>query len=134
MARYLNSVMLSLPNQVINRLKTEADKISYIDTDQDRDLEIVITSSLKPNEQVTKVAVSANSTLGRIKHTFMCLDEETLPALYKAMICPGMELAIQARSPYLKDISMLEKAQRHAIQPRSSKILHSYPNQTNSII
>ena len=35
-------------------------------TDQERDLGIIITSSLKPSGQVAKAAALANSTLGRI--------------------------------------------------------------------
>ena len=70
---------------------------------------------MKPSAQVTKAAASANSMLGRIKHTFTCLDRETLPALYKALVRPRMEFAIQAWSPYLrKDISKLERVQRRA--------------------
>ena len=84
-------------------------------TSQEKDLGIIIPSNMKPSAQVTKAAASANSMLGRIKHTFTCLDRETLPALYKALVRPRMEFAIQAWSPYLrKDISKLERVQRRA--------------------
>ena len=84
-------------------------------TSQEKDLGIIISSNMKPSAQVTKAAASANSMLGRIKHTFTCLDRETLPALYKALVRPRMEFAIQAWSPYLrKDISKLERVQRRA--------------------
>ena len=84
-------------------------------TSQEKDLGILISSNLKPSAQVAKAAASANCMLGRIKHTFTCLDKETLPALYKALVRPRMEFAIQAWSPYLrKDIVKLEKVQRRA--------------------
>ena len=84
-------------------------------TSQEKDLGILITPNLKPSEQVTRAAASANSMLGRIKRTFTCLDKETLPALYKALVRPRMEYAIQAWCPYLKkDIAKLERVQRRA--------------------
>ena len=61
------------------------------------------------------MSASANSMLGRIKHTFTCLNRETLPALYKALVRPRMEYAIQAWAPYLKkDMIKLERVQRRA--------------------
>lgn len=84
-------------------------------TSSEKDLGIIITSNMKLSTQVAKAASTANSMLGRIKRTFTCLDEETLPALYKALVRPRMEYAIQTWSPYLKkDIKMLEKVQRRA--------------------
>ena len=78
-----------------------------------KDLGILIASNLKPSAQVAKAAASANCMLGCIKHTFACLDKETLPALYRALVRQRMEFAIQAWSPYLrKDIVKLEKVQR----------------------
>ena len=84
-------------------------------SEQEKDLGVIITSDLKPSAQVAKAAAAANSMLGRIRKTFTCLNAETLPLLYKALVRPRLEYAIQARSPYLKkDILMLEKIQRRA--------------------
>ena len=84
-------------------------------TSLEKDLGILISSDLKVSAQVAKAAAAANSMLGRIKRTFTCLDEETLPALYKALVRPRMEFAIQAWSPSLrKDIVRLERVQRRA--------------------
>ena len=53
--------------------------------------------------------------LWRIRKSFTCLDKHTLPALYKALVRPRMEYAVQAWSPQLrKDILKLEKVQRRA--------------------
>ena len=81
---------------------------------QERDLGVIVTSDLKPSSQVARAVSSANSMLGRIRRTFTCLNAETLPPLYKALVRPRMEFAIQAWSPYLKDIQKLEKVQRRA--------------------
>ena len=84
-------------------------------SEQERDLGVLVVSSLKPSTQVCRAAASANSMLGRIRSAFTCLDEKTLPPLYKALVRPRMEFAIQAWSPYLKkDIKTLEKVQRRA--------------------
>ena len=84
-------------------------------TSNERVLGIIVTSDLKPSAQAARAAAAANSMLGRIKRTFTCLDDETMPALYKALVRPHMEYAIQTWSPYLKkDIKMLEKVQRRA--------------------
>ena len=84
-------------------------------TCEEKDLGVLVTPNLKPSAQVAKAAASANSMLGRIKRTFTCLDDTTLPALYKALVRPRMEFAIQAWSPYLqKDVKKLERVQRRA--------------------
>ena len=85
------------------------------ETQEEKDLGIMVTRDLKQSTQASKAATTANSVLGRIKRTFTCLDEETVPLLYKALVRPRMEFAIQAWSPYLKkDIAKLEKVQRRA--------------------
>ena len=84
-------------------------------SEQEKDLGVLITTDLKPAMQVARAAAAANSMLGRIKSTLTCLSEETLLPLYKALVRPRMEFAIQAWSPYLKkDIMKLEKVQRRA--------------------
>ena len=89
--------------------------IQLTSTDQERDLGVLIMPNLKSSAQVAKAAATANSVLGCIKKTFTCLSEKTLLPLYKALIRPRMEFAIQAWSPYLrKDILKLEKIQRRA--------------------
>lgn len=49
--------------------------------------------------------------LDRIKSTFTRLDEEVLPQLYKALVRPRIEFAIQASR---QDIDKLERVQRRA--------------------
>ena len=91
---------------------------------QESDLGVVISADLKPSAQVVKAASSANSMLGQIRKTFTCLNEKTLPPLFKALVRPRMEFAIQAWSPYLrKDVQKLEKIQR-----RATKLVPSLSN------
>ena len=85
-----------------------------------------MTRDMKAGNQVTSAAAAANSMLWKIRKSFTCLDEQTLPALYKALVRPHMEYAVQAWSPMLKkDISKLEKVQR-----RATKLIPSMANLT----
>ena len=84
-------------------------------TTKEKDLGVQVTSDMKVAEQVSGAAAAANSMLGRIRKTFTCLDSHTLPALYKALVRPRLEYAVQAWSPQLrKDILKLERVQRRA--------------------
>ena len=84
-------------------------------TKKEKDLGVLITPNLKPTEQVTQAASVANSMLGKIRRTFSCLDQHILVPIYKALVRPRMEFAVQAWCPYLqKDILKLEKVQRRA--------------------
>ena len=84
-------------------------------TDKEKDLGVIVTPDLKASEQVSRAAAAANSMLGRIRKTFTCMDKEMFLPLYKTLVRPRMEHAIQAWSPYLqKDINKLEKVQRRA--------------------
>ena len=85
------------------------------ETKKEKDLGVLITNDLKPADQVASAVAGANSMLWRIRKTFTCLDEHTVPLLYKALVRPRMEYAVQAWSPQLrKDIIRLEKVQRRA--------------------
>ena len=85
------------------------------ETEQEKDLGVLVRNDLKPSDHVCTITAAANSLLWRIQRTFTCLDEETLPALYKALVRPRLEFAVQAWSPSLKkDIAKLEKVQRRA--------------------
>jgi hypothetical protein len=90
-------------------------------TDCERDLGVLISSDLKPSNQVNKAASKANSILGMLKRTFTNRDKETWSKLYKSYVRPHIEFAVPAWSPYTKkDINTLEK-----VQDRATKTIHS---------
>ena len=96
------------------------------ETERERDLGVLVTNDMKAGEQVASAAAAANSMLWRIRKAFTCLDEHTLPPLYKALVRPRMEYAVQAWSPKLKkDIIKLERVQR-----RATKLIPSIANLT----
>ena len=85
------------------------------ETEKEKDLGVLVTKDLKAGDQVASAAAAANSMLWRIRKSFTCLDQQTLPALYKALVRPRMDYAVQAWSPTpKKDITKLEKVQRRA--------------------
>jgi ribonuclease P/MRP protein subunit RPP40 len=76
------------------------------------DLGIVIQEDLKWAKQCAKVVGKANRTLGLIKRCFGHLMEDVFLKLYKSLVRPQLEYAVQAWRPHLqKDINLLEKVQ-----------------------
>jgi ribonuclease P/MRP protein subunit RPP40 len=85
------------------------------------DLGIVIQEDLKWAKQCAKVVGKANRTLGLIKRCFGHLTEDVFLKLYKSLVRPKLEYAVQAWRPHLqKDINLLEKVQR-----RATKLIYS---------
>ncbi len=82
---------------------------------RERDLGVTVDKTLKFSEQCSKVANSANITLGMIKRNLVSRNKDIIVKLYKALVRPKLDYCIQAWRPYLKkDIDKLEKVQRRA--------------------
>ena len=83
--------------------------------DQEKDLGVIITDSLKPGKQCAITAKKANRVLGIINRSITCKERKIILQLYKSLVRPHLEYAVQAWNPYLaKDITILEKVQRRA--------------------
>ena len=79
------------------------------ETTSERDLGVIVDSSLKFSEQCSIAVKNANSTLGLIRRTINCKSQRIIMKLYKALVRPKLEYCIQAWRPYLKkDIDNLE--------------------------
>ena len=84
-------------------------------TDEEKDLGVLMSASLKPSSQCAAAASKAMSALYRSRRTFKYIDEESFKILYKTYIRPNLEFCIPAWCPYLsKDIEVMEKVQRRA--------------------
>ena len=84
-------------------------------TDEEKDLGVLMSASLKPSSQCAVVASKAMSALYRSRSTFKYINEESFKILYKTYIRPNLEFCIPAWCPYLsKDIELMEKVQRRA--------------------
>ena len=96
-------------------------------TDQQRDLGIIITKDLKWQKQTEKSCKTANRVLGFIARNFRYKNIELIPPLYKFLVRPHLEHAVQFWSPNLRrDIDKIEKIQRRATQMIPEIRNHSY--------
>lgn len=82
---------------------------------EEKDLGIIVTDNLKCGRQVAEAAKKANRILGVINRSIIHKDKKIILQLYKSLVRPHLEYAIQAWNPHLqKDILLLEKVQRRA--------------------
>ena len=96
-------------------------------SEKERDLGVIVDKNLKFSEHCSKVANSANVTLGMIRRTIHCKSKSIITRLYKALVRPQLEYCVQAWRPYLKkDIEKLEKVQRRATKMISECSRFSY--------
>ena len=82
-------------------------------TDMEKDLGVTIHKSLKPAIHIGNCVKRANQMLGMIRRTFIYRDKEILLLLYKSIVRPHLEYAVQAWSPnQVGDIRRIEGVQR----------------------
>lgn len=93
------------------------DGVTLSETEEERDLGVMIDSSLKPSTQCEIAAKKANQILGLITRSFHYRTKSTLVPLFKTLVRPKLEFAAAAWNPWLeKDIECLEKVQRRLIR------------------
>jgi ribonuclease P/MRP protein subunit RPP40 len=84
-------------------------------SNKERDLGVIVDSSMKFHEQCNTAIKEANKTLGLIRRNIKCKDKDIVVRLYKSLVRPKLEYCVQAWRPhYGKDISGLERVQRRA--------------------
>jgi len=82
---------------------------------KERDLGVIVDSTMKFSEHCNAVARSANATLGMIKRNVVSRNKNIVTKIYKALVRPKLDYCVQAWRPYLKkDVEQLEKVQRRA--------------------
>ena len=80
-----------------------------------KDLGVTVNNKLKFNSQCVASSKMANRVLGFISRSFEYRSKEIILPLYKSLVRPHLEYAVQFWSPYYsKDIDMLERVQRRA--------------------
>ena len=83
--------------------------------EEEKDLGVLFSSTLKFNHHVNKIVHKANRLLGLIKGTFKFLDPQMLHNLYTALIRPHLDYECVIWNPYqLGDTTTLEQVQRSA--------------------
>ena len=80
--------------------------------DEERDLGVVLSSSLKCSAQCSSVYRKAGQILGMMGRVICYRSRDVLLRLYKALVRPHLEYCVQAWAPYYdKDKRLLEKIQ-----------------------
>ena len=70
-------------------------------TEEERDLGVVMSNKLKPAAQCAKAAQVAMAVLCQITHTFQHRDKHVFLQLYKQYVRPHLEFSVQAWNPWL---------------------------------
>ena len=82
---------------------------------EEKYLRVIISKDMKPSKQCIAARNKANRMLGLIKRTITYKNEENITKLYKALVRPHLEYAVQAWAPfYVKDKNSMEGVQRRA--------------------
>ena len=106
-------------------------------TEQQRDLGFIITKDLsKWQQQAEKSCKTINRVLGFIARNFKYKNREMMLPLYKSLVRPHLEDAVQFWSPHLRrDIFKMEKIQRKASKmiPEMIKTLYGLGELISSV-
>ena len=80
-----------------------------------KDLGVTVSQNLKFSQQCNEAASKANRMLGFINRNFTFKSKDIILPLFKSMVRPHLEYAVQFWDPHLsKDIHKLERVQRRA--------------------
>ena len=86
-------------------------------TDEEKDVGVIITKTLKPSLQCARAAKKANQVLGQMARSITYRDKFTFTRLYKVYVRPHLHYCSSAWSPYtVADKELLEGVQRRAIR------------------
>ena len=89
--------------------------IDLQEVSEEKDLGVMIHYNMKSSLQCEAAVKKGNKILGMIWRNFSQLDKNIFLRLYKLLVRPHLEYAVQAWSPHLvKDITKLENVQRRA--------------------
>ena len=87
-----------------------------------RDLGVVVTEDFKMSRQCLTASSKANRMLGYIRKSITSKSKEIILPLYRGLVRPHLEYAVQFWSPFLKkDIELLER-----VQHRATKMIHGF--------
>ena len=91
------------------------DNVPLERSDVEKDLGVLIDNKLSFSPHIDHAIKKANSVMGIIRRSFKHLDKYTFTKLYKSLVRPHLEYAVQVWHPHLKkDIKRVEAVQRRA--------------------
>ena len=86
------------------------------EVEAEKDVWVMVTTSLMPSKQCSTAAAKANGVLGQISRAVKTRDKRTFIQLYKVYVRPHLEYCVQAWSPYSEaDKNKLEQVQKRAV-------------------
>ena len=81
----------------------------------EKDLGVIIDSSLSFDEHISTVVKKANSLMGMIRRSFLYLDKDMFRRLFTAIVRPHLEYGAPIWNPHFKKhIDLIESVQRRA--------------------
>ena len=90
-----------------------AHQVEVQNTEEMKDLGVMITADFKPQLQCMEAAKRANRALSQLQRTVISRNRKILVPLYSSYVRPHLEYAIQAWHPTLmRDKGVLEKVQK----------------------
>ena len=101
---------------------------------EEKDLGVIISKNLKPDNHITKVVKTANKLVGFIGRTFSFKSEKVILTLFNSLVRPHLEYCVQFWCPYYKkDIEKLEKIQRRVTKMIPRLRNKSYENRLKDL-
>ena len=86
-------------------------------TEEEKDVGVIISNTLKPSLQFANAAKKANEVLGQMARSITYRDKFTFTRLYKVYVRPHLQYCSSAWSPYtVADKDLLESVQRRAVR------------------
>lgn len=95
-------------------------------TEEEKDLGVYVDSDLKFKKQCSEACKKANKALGYISRHFCYKSKDIILPLYKAIVRPHLEYAVQFWSPFLRE----EVAKMERIQRRATKLIPNLRNKS----
>ena len=90
--------------------------ISLAKTENERNIGVIISNTLKPTAQCAEASRRAGAVLTQISMSFLYRDRKVFLRLYKQFVRCHLEFAIPAWAPWAAgDMDILEKVQKRAI-------------------
>ena len=87
-----------------------------------RYLGVVVTEDFKMSRRCLTASSKANRMLGYIRKSITSKSKEIILPLYRGLVRPHLEYAVQFWSPFLKkDIELLDR-----VQHRATKMIHGF--------
>ena len=88
-----------------------------VSADEEKDLGVIVETSMKPGKQCAQAAKNANFALGQIQRAFHYRKKANLVPLFKTFIRPKLEFAAAAWNPWTEqDKKQLERVQERMIR------------------